>query len=89
MKVKLGEVTSDSAVMTSEPVEPALCEANMAGRFLLVPASSELWPAADGVGGWVCKVLKVNRSTKIAGLQFADGKVNFRTSAVLEWKPLS
>ena len=88
-KVRLGEVTSDSDVMVSEPVEPALTDTNMAGRFVFLPASSKLWPAAEGVGGWVGKVAKVDRRHNIVDVKFADGMTSFMTSVVLAWKPLS
>ena len=82
-------MASDSKLMTDEPVKPALTDANMAGRFLLVPASSELWPAPEGIGGWSGKVVKVDRRAKAVDVQFADGKVRFKMPVVLTWKPLS
>ena len=88
-KVALGEVPHDHELMTSPAVEPALTDANAGGRFLLVPASSGLWEAPETVGGWVCKVKKVNRLTKITEVQFKDGKVDFETKDALKFKPIS
>ena len=75
--------------MTDEPVEPALTEKNGAGRFLLIPAGDSTWPAPDGVGGWICKVLKMNRSTHITTLKFKDGNVDVSTKDALLYKPVS
>ena len=88
-KVKLGELTNTDKLYIDDAVQPMVDEANGVGRFVLAPPT--LWPdaAQPDSGGFVGKIVKIDKRAGKAALQFIDGKFHFDFNTVLTFKALS
>ena len=89
----LGEVATDSSVVSETAVEPPFDVINAGSRFVFVPAAQF---GAEGIGGWIAKIVSVLKNhDKTTTLQFkdADGKYSrqyFKFEHVVKhFKPLS
>lgn len=77
-------------LVTQAPVEPALTVENATNRYVLVPASVFGCENSE-LGGWIGKVLKVEKNKeKATCIKFHDKKMYFKFSYVEEtFKPLT
>jgi hypothetical protein len=87
--IKVEQVLLANPAVSAPAVEPPLDQATAAGRYVFVPR--ELWPDVGGpdIGGWIGKIMKVNKSTKLTHVKFHDGNQYFHFETVAKWKPLS
>ena len=87
--IKVEQVLLTNPAVSAPAVEPPLDQATAAGRYIFVPR--ELWPDVGGpdVGGWIGKIMKVNKSTKLTQVKFHNGNQYFHFETVAKWKPLS
>ena len=92
-RISVGSVGQDDPICQQGPVLPELGEDNVVGRFLFAPTAAllELWPGQVDVesGGYICKVVKYDKRTKIATLKFHDGTQYLKWDTLMSFKALN
>ena len=86
LKFKLGPLSEDSPVLSCQAVGEPLSPESAAGRLVHVPP--QIWPALSK-GGFIAKIMKVNKRNSITEMKFKDGKEYMDFNTVKEFKPLS
>ena len=86
LKFKLGPLSEDSPVLSCQAVGEPLSPESAAGRLVHVPP--QIWPALSK-GGFIAKIMKVNKRNSITEMKFKDGKEYMDFNTVKDFKPLS
>ena len=92
-RISVRSVGQEDPICQQSPVLPELGEDHVVGRFLFAPTAVllQLWPGQVDVksGGYVCKVIKYDKRTKIATLKFHDGTQYLKWDTLMSFKALS